>query len=53
MSEILDYYGISDKESWKINSYFVTSNVSFPQESSTEYQFITLTELRNIISDIS
>jgi len=51
MSEILDYYGISDKEGWKINSYFVTSNVSFPQEPSTDYRFITLTELRKIISD--
>lgn len=51
LSEILDYYKISDKQGWKLRNYFVTSNVSFPQEASTEYTFITLTELRKIISD--
>lgn len=51
LSEILDYYKISDKENWQIKSYFVTSNVSFPQEPSTEYQFITLNDLRKMISD--
>ena len=50
LSEILDYYQISDKEGWKFNNFFVTLNVSFPQETSTEYQFITLVELSEKIS---
>lgn len=53
LSKILAYYEISDNNGWNINNYFVTSNVSFLKQYSTQFEFITLIDLQKMISKIS